>query len=60
MRYIPQSKYSFDEIVEQCKCAINNTQDRTDVYAEVRKFYHYADDNIGKVFHLKDYPSLVK
>jgi hypothetical protein len=23
MRYIPQSRYSFDEIVEQCRAAIN-------------------------------------
>ena len=47
MRYIPQSKYSFDEIVEQCRAAINrpvsDNQDRTDLYTEVRKFYRYDD-----------------
>jgi len=47
MRYIPQSKYSFDEIVEQCRAAINrpidNTQEQTDLYTEVRKFYHYSN-----------------
>ena len=47
MRYIPQSRYSFDEICKQCSDAINrpvnDTQDRTDVYSEVRKFYRYDD-----------------
>jgi hypothetical protein len=47
MRYLPMSRYTFDEIVEQCRQAVNSrsndTQDRTDVYAEVRKFYHYDD-----------------
>ena len=48
MRYIPSSRYTFDEIVDQCRAAVNSrsndTQDRTDVYAEVRKFYHYNED----------------
>lgn len=47
MRYIPQSKYTFDEIVDQCRQAVlkasNDTQEPTDVYAEVRKFYHYDE-----------------
>jgi len=47
MRYIASSRYTFDEIVDQCRAAVNradsNTQDSTDVYAEVRKFYHYDD-----------------
>jgi hypothetical protein len=48
MRYIPMSQYSFDEICEQCRAAVNrsaanDTQDSTDVYAEVRKYYHYDD-----------------
>ena len=47
MRYIPQSRYSFDEIVEQCNRAISrsvsDTQERTDLYAEVRKYYRYDD-----------------
>jgi ABC-type transporter lipoprotein component MlaA len=45
MRYIPMSQYSFDEICEQCRAAINrsdnDTQNSTDLYTEVRKFYHY-------------------
>jgi hypothetical protein len=47
MRYLPQSKYSFDEICKQCSDAINKhsnvKQDSTDLYTEVRKFYHYDD-----------------
>ncbi len=47
MRYIPSSRYSFDEICKQCSQAINRlpdvNEDRTDLYTEVRKFYHYAD-----------------
>ena len=47
MRYIPMSQYTFEEIVEQCLQAVNScsddTQDSTDLYAEVRKFYHYDD-----------------
>ena len=48
MRYIPQSRYSFDEIVAQCNRAISrpvsdvrDAQERTDLYAEVRKYYRY-------------------
>jgi hypothetical protein len=48
MHYIPQSRYTFDEIVEQCRQAVNravsDTQDRTDVYSEVRKFYRYNEE----------------
>jgi hypothetical protein len=48
MRYIPQSRYTFDEIVEQCRSAINRpTQQQqpvtVNVYNEVRKFYRYND-----------------
>ena len=47
MRYIPMSQYTFDEIVEQCRQAVNRPadikQDSTDLYTEVRKFYHYDD-----------------
>lgn len=50
MRYIPPARYTFDEIVEQCRAAINrpvvDTQDSTDLYAEVRKFYHYDDADL--------------
>lgn len=63
MRYIPMSQYTFEEIVEQCLQAVNScsddTQDSTDLYAEVRKFYHYDDADAGQVFRMKDYPSLV-
>lgn len=45
MRYIPSSRYTLDEIAEQCRQAVlaaqSNTQDRTDLYTEVRKFYRY-------------------
>jgi len=58
MRYIPQSKYSFEEICEQCRNAINpqvydisyledtlksDTELASDLYAQVRKFYHYDE-----------------
>jgi hypothetical protein len=48
MRYIPQSRYTFDEICKQCSDAINrpprlNIKPITDVYSEVRKFYRYDD-----------------
>jgi hypothetical protein len=44
MRYIPSSRYTLDEIAEQCKAAINrpssnDTQNRNDLYAEVLKFH---------------------
>jgi hypothetical protein len=45
MRYIPSSRYTLDEIAEQCKAAVNRAksieQDSTDLYTEVRKFYRY-------------------
>jgi hypothetical protein len=48
MRYIPQSKYSFDDICKQCYDAINRPSNVTIKpitvsYDEVRKFYCYAD-----------------
>jgi len=41
MRYIPSSRYTLDEIAEQCKAAINrnDTQNRNDLYTEVLKFH---------------------
>jgi hypothetical protein len=61
MRYIPQSKYSFDEICEQCRNAVNRVaevkQDSTDLYTEIRKFYHY--DDAYSVRPMKDYGSLI-
>jgi hypothetical protein len=46
MRYIPQSKYSFDDICKQCYDAINRPSNVTIKpitvsYDEVRKFYRY-------------------
>ena len=45
MRYLPQSKYTFDEICEQCRNTVNRAaevkQESTDLYTEVRKFYRY-------------------
>jgi hypothetical protein len=47
MRYLPMSSYSFDEICKQCSDAINRRpdvkQESTDLYTEVRKFYHYDE-----------------
>jgi hypothetical protein len=43
MRYIPQSRYSFDEICEQCRAAINRPpsvkQASTVPYNEVQRFF---------------------
>lgn len=39
MRYIPMSTYSFDEIVEQCRNAINKAPEvAPDFYDEVCEF----------------------
>jgi len=70
MRYIPSSRYTLDQIAEQCRAAINRPAHYqkpvvVNVYDEVRKFHRY--DNTAKfwsydapVFHMKDYPSLVR
>jgi len=43
MRYIPQSRYSFDEICKQCSDAINRKPDiiqkRTVCYDDILHFY---------------------
>lgn len=47
MRYIPMSQYSFDEIVEQCRAAINKAPEdsQSDVsYDEILTFYRWEDD----------------
>jgi hypothetical protein len=53
MRYIPSSRYTLDEIAEQCRLAVlrasNDTQNSSDLYTEVCKFHS-----------MKDYGSLVK
>jgi hypothetical protein len=46
MRYIPQSRYTFDEICKQCYDAINRPpsvtiKPITVSYEDVRKFYRY-------------------
>ena len=48
MRYIPSSRYTLDEIAEQCRAAINRPAQChkpvvINVYDEVRKFYRYND-----------------
>lgn len=48
MRYIPQSKYTLEEIIEQCHPnrirVPEYSQPKFKVsYADVRKFLHYAD-----------------
>ena len=64
MRYIPSSRYTLDEIAEQCRLAVlrasNDTQDSSDLYTEVRKFYHYDTPKVCKFHSMKDYGSLVK
>ena len=47
MRYIPQSRYSFDEICKQCSDAINRPVRSTPApapveYAEVLQFYRQS------------------
>jgi hypothetical protein len=53
MRYIPSSRYTLDEIAEQCRQAVlrasNDTRNSQDLYTEVCKFYS-----------MKDYGSLIK
>ena len=49
MRYIPMSEYSFDEIVEQCRSAINRPAQyqqpkQTVSYAEVLHFFRREDN----------------
>jgi len=70
MRYIPSSRYTLDEIAEQCRAAINRPAQChkpvvVNVYDEVRKFYRHDDtakfwSYDAPVFHMKDYPSLVR
>lgn len=48
MRYIPQSKYTFEEICEQCRSAINrpvsDLQNRTVTYNDILHFYRRKDN----------------
>ena len=70
MRYIPSSRYTLDEIAEQCRAAINrpavcHKPVVVNVYDEVRKFYRYDDtakfwSYDAPVFNMKDYGSLVR
>jgi hypothetical protein len=48
MRYIPQSQYTFDEIVQQCYDAINriptvSTPDDDSFYNELLQFEEYRE-----------------
>ena len=66
MRYIPQSRYSFEEICEQCKNAINriptiSTPDDDSFYDELLQFASYRElIGVSDVRPMKDYGSLVK
>lgn len=50
MRYIPQSRYSFDEICKQCSDAINRpvvvNQKRTVSYDDVLHFYRVENKQL--------------
>lgn len=42
MRYIPSSRYTLDEIADQCRNAIlKSAPVQCDLYAEVRKYFRY-------------------
>ena len=48
MRYIPSSRYTLDEIAEQCRAAINRPvvikQKRTVSYDDIIHFYRREDN----------------
>ena len=49
MRYIPMSQYTFEEICEQCRSAINRPVQyqqpkQTVSYVEVLQFFHQEDN----------------
>lgn len=50
MRYIPSSRYTLDEIAEQCRAAINRpqnvTQQRTVSYNDILYFYRVEDKQL--------------
>ena len=51
MRYIPQSKYSFEEICEQCRAAINrppvsDLQQRVVTYNDILHFYRVGNKEL--------------
>ena len=50
MRYIPQSRYTFDEICQQCYDAINRPvvvkQKRTVSYDDILYFYRVEDKQL--------------
>jgi hypothetical protein len=62
MRYIPSSRYTLDEIADQCRQAVlraqGNNNCQTVDYTEVRKFFRY--DDAYSVRPMKDYGSLIK
>lgn len=44
MRYIPMSKYSFEEICQQCSDAINRTSPEPDFYDELCEFEEWEEE----------------
>ena len=47
MRYIPSSRYTLDEIAEQCRAAINRAPQQQypdSLYDEVLEFYRWEND----------------
>lgn len=49
MRYIPQSKYSYEEILEQCMSAIKKTEE-IDFYDELCEFEEWKDELAATVW----------
>lgn len=54
MRYIPQSKYTLEEIIEQCHPNRIRPTESIQVpdtvnYDEIRKFFHYAERELVAV-----------
>jgi hypothetical protein len=52
MRYIPSSRYTLDEIAEQCRIAINRADEFNVTpapldYDEVRKFFKYDEELVA-------------
>jgi len=65
MRYIPSSRYTLDQIAEQCRAAINRPVEYQQPVSTVdySEWIFKSPLSLGydaPVFHMKDYPSLVR
>jgi len=65
MRYIPSSRYTLDQIAEQCRAAINRPVEYQQPVSTVdySEWTFKSSSSLGydaPVFHMKDYPSLVR